>query len=114
MYRRLRKIDEDHAVAAGAEYVGECMRHGHRMSTPGSSGTPAGSPEPWAIVATIAPLMGWDRAWNTPYAVGRCALDAHDERTGSAVMTPWSYGEEMHDNWDWWHEQTEPQEVSLN
>jgi len=114
MYLRLRKADESDAITACREYVSECMRHGHRMSTAGVSGTPAGSPEPWAIVAVLAGLMDWQAAWNAPYAVGRAALDAHDERNGNTTMTPWSYGEEMHDNWEWWEQQTETREVSLN
>lgn len=114
LYRKLRKQKPEDVDAACLEYVTSCMRHGHRMSVPGGGGTPAGSPETWAIVSVVSVRMEWTAAWDTPYAVGRAMLDAHDERNGNTVMTPWSYGEEMHDNWDYWSKQTEQKEVTLS
>ena len=114
MHAKLRKVTPSECVTACTEYTRECMRHGTRMNSQGGGGTPAGAPEPWAIVCTLMRTgMTFAKAWNTPYAVGRSIMDAQDERQGNAVMTPWHYGEYMHDNWDEFKNQTGTREVDL-
>ena len=115
VFRRLRRQKWDDVHAACSEYVAVCMRHGTRMSQPGSTPTPAGAPEPWAIVATLCRLgESYADAWNTPYAVGRAMMDASDEAGGKAVMTPAYYGEEMVDHWPDYENMTGTRNVALN
>ena len=97
--RRIKRQDAAFVLRACREYVETCTRHGRRIK-PKGPGVPAGTPEAWAIVAMLRG-MGDDieAAWNTTYAVGRALLDAIDERTGNATMTPGGYGEYMADHW---------------
>jgi len=112
IYKHLKRMDDETVSDACAEYVTVCMRHGNRMSQ-GASGTPCGTPEPWAIVAMLR-AMGdtFDAAWNTPYATARATLDAHAEGTGQTVMMP-VYGEEMNDHWDEYKNRTGTRELKL-
>ena len=114
MHRRLRKQEWPDIDAACLEYVESCRRHGTRMQSPGPGGSPAGTPEAWAIVVVLG-LLGRqeEEAWNAPYAVGRALLDAYDERGGNATMTPF-YGEEMLDHWDEYKNDTRMRDVVLN
>jgi len=113
IYRKLKRCDDQYITDACLEYVTVSMRHGTRISQPGASGTPCGTPEPWAIVAMLR-AMGdtFSAAWNTPYATARALLDAHAEGTGNAVMTP-VYGEEMIDHWDEYKDQTDTREMKV-
>ena len=100
IYKRLRDIPDAECIAECLEYAETCMRHGTRRPPQSGAGTPAGTPEAWAIVAGLCGV-GWSRddAWNEPYATARAFLDAQDERSGNAVMTPSGYGEWYVDHW---------------
>lgn len=113
IYKRLKRADDERVADACLEYVTVCMRHGNRINQAGASGTPCGTPEPWALVALLRSMGDtFDAAWNTPYATARALLDAHAESTGRAVMTP-VYGEEMIDNWDEYKDQTDTKELRI-
>jgi len=114
-YRKLSCLPEKDVLAACSEYVTVSMRRAHRMSQSDVSGTPAGTPEAWAIHVLLR-RMGESRegAWDYPYTEGRCALDASDEHAGNATMTPWWYGEEMLDNWDSYKDLTGTRDLVLN
>ena len=100
MAKHLRRYTRDEMRSACGEYFETCTRTAHRVPQPGTGGTPAGTPTSWAIISVLqAGGMEWEKAWNFPYAQGRAALDAWDERQANAVMAPWLYGEHMFDNW---------------
>lgn len=115
MHARLRKLEWAAIDAACGEYVATCTRHGTRMRPAGPAGSPAGTPEPWAIVAALCAMgHSWDAVWNFAYAPARALLDARDEGLGNATMTPGYYGEEMIDNWDEWKAKTGTRELLIH
>jgi len=115
LYRKISKQDQEFVAAACKEYASSCLRHGHRLSTPGAGGAPAGTPEPWAVYVALRRLGDAEAvAWDTPYAKGRATMDALDERTGGTTMAPWNYGEDMFDHWDEYSAMTGTKDLVMN
>jgi hypothetical protein len=116
MWLYLRRHGIEGMLEDCREYVDGCMRHGTRMSKGGEGGgTPAGTPEPWAIVSMLIRAgVDYHTAWNHPYSSGRAVMDAEDEHSGNTIMTPADYGEYMVEHWEEVKDIEGVQKVRLN
>ena len=89
MHRQLDHVDALDIHTACSDYVTDCLRTVDRFE-PKGGGKPCAVPYQWQLVRIVAISLSGslESAWNTPYAVARCLVDAYAEWKGdTSLMT---------------------------